>query len=86
VITIATVVEGETEEYALPVLLRRMSFGADAEQVRDAAGAVRALMVGGRYKKTFHAARLSAALSLDEARKCRWYRKLESELGRVRRA
>jgi len=40
-------------------------------------------MVTGQYRKTTDAVRLLSALSLDEARKCRWYRKLESELAGV---
>jgi hypothetical protein len=55
-------------------------FEGDPEGVRDAAGAVNRLMARRPYRKTTDAARLLSALSLDEARKCRWYRKLESEL------
>jgi hypothetical protein len=40
-------------------------------------------MVSGQYQKTADAIRLLSALSLEEARKCRWYRKLESDLARV---
>src|SRR5262249_12978691 len=58
------------------------AFGGDAEQVRDAAGAVGRLMVSGQYQKTADAIRLLSALSMEEARKCRWYRKLESDLAR----
>jgi len=58
-------------------------FDADAERVRDAAGAVGRLMVSGQYQKTADAIRLLSALSLEEARKRRWYRKLESDLARV---
>src|SRR5262249_19618837 len=55
-------------------------YPAAPTEVRDAAGAVRALMARGRYKKTVDAAALTAALSLDEAESCRWFRKLRSEL------
>jgi hypothetical protein len=59
----------------------------DPEQVRDAKAAVRALINGGRYQETADQARLCGVLSLDEAReRCRWYRKLESDLAGVLRA
>ena len=60
-------------------------FEGDPEGVRDTAGAVNRLMARRPYRKTIDAARLLSALSLDEARKCRWYRKLESELAGVLR-
>ena len=49
-----------------------------AEDIRDAKGAVRAST--GVYKETRHQARLSATVDLEDARACRWFRKLESEL------
>src|SRR5262249_57827030 len=55
-------------------------YPAAPTEVRDAAGAVRALMAGRRYKKTVHAAALTAALSLDEAESCRRFRKLGPQL------
>lgn len=50
----------------------------DPERIRDAEGAVRRL--NGAYKETRHQPRLSAALDLELARECRWFRKFESEL------
>jgi hypothetical protein len=52
---------------------------ARAEEIRDAKSAVRAL-TGAAYKETRHQAKLTATVDLDDARQCRWFRKLESEL------
>lgn len=52
----------------------------DPELVRGAKEALRKLIKGGVYRETVHQAGLCGALSLAEARRCRWFRKLESDL------
>ena len=49
-----------------------------AESKRDAKGELRQRL--GAYRETIHQAKLSAALDLDMARGCRWFRKFESDL------
>lgn len=51
---------------------------ATAEVVRDAKGEMKRLL--GTYRETIDQAKLSAALDLDRARECRWFRKFEKEL------
>lgn len=51
---------------------------SNPEEIRDAKRLVRALT--GAYKATRHQPKLSAALDLELARECRWFRKLEREL------
>jgi hypothetical protein len=60
-----------------------MPFDGKPELVRDAAGTLSRLMAPTPYRKTADGARLASVLSLEEARTCRWYRKLESELARL---
>lgn len=53
--------------------------GLEPEAKRGAEGAVAAAMPDG-YKETIHQARLTAAVDLQEAHGCRWYRKLARDL------
>jgi hypothetical protein len=51
----------------------------DPESVRGAKELLRTA-TGVPYRETVHQAKLSAALDLDRARECRWFRKFEKEL------
>jgi len=92
---VASIVEGDGEVPALPVLLRRLgewltdsqrgfrfdpTDAADPETPRDAKGRIGLRMVGGRYREITDQPAFSARMNLDQARTgSRSFRKLCSE-------